>query len=482
MASIAFSPAGTQLDNDKIADVRVKVGDRIGISFTLDTSKLDAELQFLKLQLQQDSTEVNLLDTPTDFFETTFPNVAVVEDNSVDNSVSIVVELKGEPGAIPNTANVLVESEATVEDGLVNDGATDIGVTVLEAIDANGTDITELFEPSQQTIDLQSLPTLSVEVEPAFVVEGREPRTFTFKLTEPAPPGGLVFDALVTNPNRQPDLLPNLEQAQNIVNAEIEVENDSAIAEFTIAEGATFASIDFAAFEDNSVEGNELLSLTLLDRDGYNIDPDNNTVDVIVADADIVIDGTEDKDLLDGTENVDTILGYEGDDIILGKDNNDALFGGNGRDRLFGGDGLDTLNGGLGKDTLIGGTGNDILVGGEDEDHLIGVENSSQPGIDEQDILTGGLGTDTFVLGNKAGIFYSGGDNFGDADFAVINDLNTHEDKIRLFGSSEQYSLELESNSEGNTDAQLIYDSELIAVLENVASDLSINEPVFTFV
>lgn len=46
MASITFSPAGTQLDNDEIADVRVNEGDRIGISFTLDTSGLDAELLF----------------------------------------------------------------------------------------------------------------------------------------------------------------------------------------------------------------------------------------------------------------------------------------------------------------------------------------------------------------------------------------------------------------------------------------------------
>ena len=46
MASITLSPAGTQLDNDEIADVRLEPGDRLEFSFTLDTSGLDAELQF----------------------------------------------------------------------------------------------------------------------------------------------------------------------------------------------------------------------------------------------------------------------------------------------------------------------------------------------------------------------------------------------------------------------------------------------------
>ena len=155
MASVTFSPPGTQLDNDKIADIEVNQGDRLEFSFTLDTSGLDAELQFLKFRLEGDPTEVNYSDTLTDFFETTFPDVAVVANNSDEDFVSVVFELRGEPGAIPDTANVLVNSEATVIDGLVDDGAVDLGVTVLEAVDANGTDVTEQFAPNQQAIDLQ---------------------------------------------------------------------------------------------------------------------------------------------------------------------------------------------------------------------------------------------------------------------------------------------------------------------------------------
>ena len=158
MASVTFSPKGTQLDNDEIADIQIDEGDRLEFSFTLDTSGLDTELQSIKLQLQGDSTEVNLSDTLTDFFTSTFPDVAVVEDNSDGDFISVVVELKGEPGATPNTTNIIVESEATVESSLINDGTTDIGVTVLEAIDANGTDVTEQFVPPQQAIDLQPSP------------------------------------------------------------------------------------------------------------------------------------------------------------------------------------------------------------------------------------------------------------------------------------------------------------------------------------
>ncbi len=158
MASVTFSPQGTQLDNDEIADLQVKVGDRLEFSSILDTSRLDANLQSIKIRLQGDSTEFNPSSNLTDFFKTTFPDVSVIEDNSNDNFTSVVLELRGEPGATPNTANVLVESEATVLSGLVNDGETDIGVTVLEAIDADGNNVTDLFEPAKGAIDLQPSP------------------------------------------------------------------------------------------------------------------------------------------------------------------------------------------------------------------------------------------------------------------------------------------------------------------------------------
>ena len=171
MASVTFSPQGTQLDNDAIADLQVNIGDRLIIDSVLDTSGLDANLQSIKVRLEGDSTEFNPSSNITNFFETTFPDVSFIEDNSDDDFTSVVLELKGEPGAIPNTENVIVESEATILAGLVNDGVTDIGVTVVEAIDANGNDVTDLFEPAKGAIDLQPLP----PVQEIFGTEKSEP-------------------------------------------------------------------------------------------------------------------------------------------------------------------------------------------------------------------------------------------------------------------------------------------------------------------
>ena len=157
----------------------------------------------------------------------------------------------------------------------------------------------------------------------------------------------------------------------------------------------------------------------------------------------------------------------------------------------MGGDGLDTLNGGNGRDTLVGGKESDLLNGGRGNDRLIGVDiNSSELGRGENDTLTGGSGADTFVLGIETGVFYDDGNSFdsGEPDLARITDFNAQEDTIQLFGFADQYSLDFLPNSAGNVDARLIYDpgiasgSELIALLENVSTDLSINDSAFTFI
>ena len=529
MAEINFTPTGSQLDGDNIADLSVNPGDRFNISFTLDTSDLDADLQFIKLQLNQDSAEVNLMDTPTDFFITTFPNVTVVAETIEEDGdlVSVEVELRGEPGANPNTVNVLIESEGTVFEGLINDGEADIGVTVLEAVDANGTDVTELFAPTEKGIDLQPLPTFSIDIEPSFAIEGREDYRVDFNLSEPAPPGGLAVRVEIIDPDQEGDGIANFAEAVNIENPEVIIEGERAFVDFVFPAGETLASLSFTVPEDDQEEGNEIFSLVLLPGDGYILDPDSSSATAVIADAEDAINGTVGDDFIEGTEETNIILGKEGNDFISGNSGADALFGedgddllkseaandflngGEGKDRLFGGggedllfgeserdrlfgeDGADTLNGGQGKDTLIGGKNNDLLVGGAEGDRLIGVSlSNSEPGLNEQDTLTGGSGSDTFVLGNEAGVFYDDGNNFAavDADFARIRDLNVTEDKIILFGFAEQYTLDFLPNNSGSLDAKLIYDSgldsssELIAVIENVSPDLEINDSIFTFV
>ena len=488
---------GTQLDNDEILDLQVTEGDRFSTSFTLDTSGLDANLQSFEVQTDQDLTEIEVASARTDFDETTFPEFEVVGTSTSENFSSAVFARNGSPGAEPDTVNVIVEGEATALENLTNDGQPDFGrITVSNAIDANGEDVTHLFQNNAAGIDLQTapeeaVPQVSIKLEPTLIIEGRESQQLSFSFSEPVPTGGLEIATLLSDGDGQGDTVSDFESAQNIVDGELVTEDGQSILKFTIIEGATEASIDLAATEDNKAEGNEAFSLTLLPREGYTINAENNVANSVIADANAVIDSTDTADRLDGTDYADAIVGEAGNDVISGNGNNDALFGGNGSDRLFGDVGDDLLFGDEDKDTLIGGMGNDFLAGGGDEDRLIGVElNSSQPGINEQDTLTGGLGADTFILGNEAGIFYDDGDDSaaGNADFALISDFNPQEDRLELFGSAEQYSLEFESKSEGSSDARLVYNSgsdsatELVGLLENVSADLTIDDPGFTFV
>jgi Ca2+-binding RTX toxin-like protein len=188
-------------------------------------------------------------------------------------------------------------------------------------------------------------------------------------------------------------------------------------------------------------------------------------------------------DFIKGEGGNDRINGGEGDDTLNGGIGNDNLFGGSGffNDNLFGDDGTDRLTGGEGFDTLDGGKGNDTLIG---------VSTSAGFGQFEIDILTGGLGKDLFLLGNSDRRFYDDGDaaTSGDFDYGLITDLNLSEDIVQLKGPANFYSLDFFISSSGTTDAAIIYDpgpsarGEVIGVIQNAASDLSLSNPAFVFV
>ena len=74
--------------------------------------------------------------------------------------------------------------------------------------------------------------------------------------------------------------------------------------------------------------------------------------------------------------------------------------------------------------------------------------------------MTGGLGADTFVLGDSFGSYYQG------LGYATITDFNYAEgDKIDVFGSYTNYGV----TDLANGDAQIKYNGDLIAVVENGA-------------
>ncbi len=209
--------------------------------------------------------------------------------------------------------------------------------------------------------------------------------------------------------------------------------------------------------------------------------------------GDDLLRGGSEGDRLFGQRGNDTIDGNSGFDILRGGSGNDLLNGGSGRDRLFGQAEDDILNGESGSDYLVGGRGNDLIDGGEEDDFIIGVDiegSNLTPGSGEIDTLTGAEGSDTFVLGDADTVYYSDGNNVtaGDSDFALIKDFDPTEDRIQLNGSAEFYTLDLFTTNSGSINAKLIFDpgiiaaGEVIALIENVSPELSLDDPGFEFV
>ncbi|MEO0687929.1 MAG: hypothetical protein AAFY76_23455 [Cyanobacteria bacterium J06649_11] len=144
---------------------------------------------------------------------------------------------------------------------------------------------------------------------------------------------------------------------------------------------------------------------------------------------------------------------------------------------------------------MTGGFGNDSLDGGEGNDELIGVDPTTAGsgigfGAGEVDTLTGGAGSDKFIFADETRVYYSDGDpsTTGDSDFGLVKDFNATEDVIQLQGSADLYELDFFPTSTGSINAALIYDPEVLArgevigILENVSTDLTISDPAFSFV
>ena len=251
-----------------------------------------------------------------------------------------------------------------------------------------------------------------------------------------------------------------------------------------------------ADLEGNTASGGRLNAFNSLQE------LDTGSPEIIGTPEDDVISGTNDSelinglggnDILEGRGGNDEILGGAGNDDLGGGDGNDTLLGEGGSDRLNGGAGDDSLNGGAHPDTLIGGSGNDILEGGLGNDRLIGVEladSASEFGAGEVDTLVGGEGRDNFILGDPLRVYYEDGSPLsrGESDYAVISDLDLHQDSIKLAGTAEIYRLDFFTSEAGTTDAALIFDpgvtarAETIAILENAPVDLTLHSPAFQFI
>lgn len=159
-ASVSFTPIGSQLDKDAINDLQVNVGDTIDVSFTLDTRGLTANLQSLDILFQQDSTELVTLDV----FRTDADRAAFSEfsgsliENPPFGIPTVLFQRSDSIGVSPNSTLEIVGATYEVLPGFKNDGLPDLAVTVTSAIDANGIDVTSLFKPASQGLDVQPAP------------------------------------------------------------------------------------------------------------------------------------------------------------------------------------------------------------------------------------------------------------------------------------------------------------------------------------
>ncbi|MEL4896328.1 hypothetical protein [Crocosphaera sp. Alani8] len=155
-ASVSFSPTGSQLDNDLIPDLSTNIGESLNFSFFLDTTGLNANLTSLELLFAQDSTELETLSVSrTDADIAAFPNFGGVP---APGTIPSAIFSRSGPGIAPNTLVEIVVATYLVQSELINDGLPDQSVTVISATDANGTDVTALFEPVSQSLDVQPVP------------------------------------------------------------------------------------------------------------------------------------------------------------------------------------------------------------------------------------------------------------------------------------------------------------------------------------
>jgi Ca2+-binding RTX toxin-like protein len=136
-------------------------------------------------------------------------------------------------------------------------------------------------------------------------------------------------------------------------------------------------------------------------------------------------------------------------------------------------------------DYISGNNLGNFITGGAGNDRISGVDaTAATPGKGEVDTLAGGAGFDTFVLGDGGKVYYNDGDATapGIGDYALITDLDTAQDKIKL-EAGQNYMLG--SDPINNNGQALFLDrpgtepDELLAVFQGI-NNLNLNSSVFT--
>lgn len=160
-ASLQYIPTGLQLDNDPINDITTRVGDNLGFTLQLDTTGLSAPLTFFKYVTLRDGNELELVgSTRTSEAISLLPNFPpqIRTTNPVTGEVTTITQEGGSSGVPVNTILDLRNILYIVQPGLTNDGTSDLRLAqMISAIDANGNDVTAMFQ-SSQGVDVQGTP------------------------------------------------------------------------------------------------------------------------------------------------------------------------------------------------------------------------------------------------------------------------------------------------------------------------------------
>ena len=131
-----------------------------------------------------------------------------------------------------------------------------------------------------------NLPVVSFNADKTVISEGGEAQLITFNLSEPAPNGGLAIKLRIDDPDGEPGDTDNaLELFSNIIDFGDGVENGVFVANITIAEGATEATIGIKARKEEKGEGEEKEERSGMEKEKDIVDSASTTITTTIEEV-----------------------------------------------------------------------------------------------------------------------------------------------------------------------------------------------------
>ena len=220
-----------------------------------------------------------------------------------------------------------IVSEIVADNVTEGDESVSLGLIDGDAYDVSGDAVSFTIIDTSTGDGSSSVPVVNLSTDVSSVNEG-ENLALNFDLNHPVPAGGLTLELdLIEGSDSFADgfeFLP--EQSSNITNLEFIVDDSTGEltgAEVTLAEGATDASIVSEIVADNVTEGDESVSLGLIDGDDYDVSGDAVSFTIIDTSTDLNSAAIEVENVpipflgdVDFTFDIDYDLGISEDEFI----------------------------------------------------------------------------------------------------------------------------------------------------------------------